>query len=100
MNSSSDVSRAVVLYLGHGIANYAEENVGRVVEEFGKEKTKFLEREVTDILAELNAITPNWNVHTLESAASWVRDQMKSSHAELDDKALDALEWAFTWWWR
>lgn len=96
----SMLSLAVIRYLGHGIALHPDENSARLVEEFGAETASGIEPYVRQLLDELNSLKPDWTVHTLVTAGAWAKDKMSRTHPELNEGALRALEWTFTWWWR
>ena len=100
MTDPNMVSLAVTRFLGYGIATYPDENSARLVDEFGAETASKLEPDVRLLLDELNNLKPDWSAHSLVTAGAWVKEEMHRSHPELNQGALNALEWAFTWWWR
>lgn len=100
MTDSNMLSLAVTRFLGYGMATYPDENPARLVDEFGAQAASKLEMDVRLLLGELNNLKPDWSMHSLASAGAWARNNMHHSHPDLNQEALDALEWAFTWWWR
>lgn len=98
--NSNVLSRALVAYLGYGIDRFPKEDMSRLISTFGEELSTKLRPQVQEILAELGQLKPNWEVHTLESSGAWAKQEMKKRHPNLDNDALDALGWTFTWWWR
>jgi hypothetical protein len=94
------LSLAVTRFLGYGMATHPDENPAHLVDEFGVEKALKLESDVRVILNELNNLKPDWSVHSLVTAGRWAKEEIRNSHPQLNQGALDALEWAFTWWWR
>jgi hypothetical protein len=100
MTDSNMLSLAVTRFLGYGMAAYPDENPARLIEEFGAQAASKLESDVRLLLDELNNLKPDWSMHSLVTAGAWAKDNMRCSHPELNQEALDALEWAFTWWWR
>jgi len=100
MTDPSMLSLAVIRFLGYGMATHPDEDSARLVDEFGTETASKLEPDVRQLLDELNNLKPDWSAHTLVTAGAWAKEEMRRSHPELNKGALDALEWAFTWWWR
>lgn len=94
------LSLAVIRFLGYGKAAHPEEDSTRLMDEFGVVAGSKLEPEVRQLLDELNGLKPDWSAHSLVTAGAWAKEEMRRSHPELNHEALDALEWAFTWWWR
>ena len=93
------ISEAVPLYLGFRKASFPEKDPTRLTPRFGSNAPQ-LERQVKEILAELNKIRPDWNAHDLVSGSQWAVAQLRRSHPELEDEAARALEWAYAWWWK
>lgn len=100
MTDPNMLSLAVIRFLGYGMATHPDENSTRLVDEFGAETASKLEPDVRQLFDELNSLKPDWSAHTLVTAGAWAKEEMRRSHPELNQGALDALEWAFTWWWR
>lgn len=100
MNDQNVLSMAVVRFLGYGAEKYPDESPSRLVDEFGLEMASKLESEVRQLLDELNSLKPDWSSQSLVMAGAWAKEEMRRAHPYLNEKALEALEWAFTWWWR
>lgn len=100
MITPSVISLAVVRFLGYGRTTHPDEDSMRLVDEFGAETASKLEPDVRRLLDDLNNLKPDWSAHSLVTAGAWAKEKMRRGHPELDQEALDALEWAFTWWWR
>jgi len=98
--SYDKVNTALPLYVGYGITSYPKEDVSRLVSEFGSDLAAQMECEIKLLLTELDQLKPDWNTHSLISAAKWASEEIKRKHPELDSKAITALEWCFTWWWK
>jgi hypothetical protein len=94
------LSRAVSLYVGYGLEPYPKEDAARLNPLFGHEISVQLDRQIQQILSDLGQLKPDWKIHSLSSAGVWAKQEISSRYAELDEDALDALEWLFTWWWR
>ncbi len=100
MTDSNLLSAAVTRFLGYGLSTFPDEDPARLVEAFGTKTATQLESDVTMLLEEFGQLKPDWSTHSLVTAGAWAKDNMRRSHPELSQEALDALEWAFTWWWR
>jgi len=100
MIAQNEFSLAVVRFLGYGRTIHPVEDLTQLVGEFGIETTSKLEPDIRQLLDDLNNLKPDWSVHSLVTAGAWAKEEMSRSHPELNQEALDALEWAFTWWWR
>lgn len=97
---STNLNDAIVRFTGYGKAIHPMENKELVAEIFSsKEWPQILER-LDSIIGELNQLKPDWSSCSLAQAGKWAKAEMKSKHPELNEDALNALEWTFTWWWR
>ncbi|MBI2946666.1 MAG: hypothetical protein HYY23_03410 [Verrucomicrobia bacterium] len=99
-NTQDLISAAVPLYVGYGITPFPKEDGERLVREFGPEVGRQLELKVKQVLGELDQLKPDWSAHTLVSASRWAGTELSDRHPELDAKAVAALEWIFSWWWK
>ena len=93
-----DFNNAITLYIGWKINPFPKEDEGRVLDRFGLAAGGVLVTRVRAILDELQQLQPNWNEHDLVSASKWAADQIKLKNPELDDAAIAALEWIYSWW--
>lgn len=100
MTTANTLNLAVARFLGYGATIHPDESSRRLIDEFGADIAAQLEPEVKRLLNELNQLQPDWSKHSLVTAGAWAKKEMHHRHPELDSEALDALEWAFTWWWR
>jgi hypothetical protein len=100
MNYDKTISSAVCIFVGRGISPYPKEDGTRLREAFGAELAADLEPRIRLLLDELDQIKPDWKTHTLESASKSAAGDMKTKHPELDEKAVAALEWIYSWWWK
>ena len=96
----TDLSRAVVLYLGFGSAPSPQANGSTLTREFGAERGAELLERVVDLLDEVREIQIDWPIHSLASAGDAACDSMRGRHPELSEEALRALGWKFTFDWR
>ena len=99
-DAASDISEAVVLYLGFGSTSTPGRNRHKLAQRFGVSKGALLESEVASLLDELGRININWSTQSLEAAGEMVYADMHLHHPELTETALRALRWEFTWNWR
>jgi hypothetical protein len=97
---SSDVSDAVVLYLGHGTASHPQLDSRALMERFGDRRAVELEAAIGSLLNEAGRINVDWSSHTLESAGDLVVAEMRRRHPALTARALAAIAWKFTFDWR
>jgi len=100
MSDAENLSSAIALYLGYGIEIFPKENPDRLTKRFDSQEAQKFENQIRVILTELDKLRPNWAEMSLAEAGKWARQEMAISHPELNCQALDALEWAFTWWWK
>jgi hypothetical protein len=100
MNDETNLSSAVSLFIGRGKSAYPKEDVTRLIAAFGPKIAADLEPRVRGLLAELDQIKPDWKVHDLVGAAKWAVGKLKAQHPELDEEAVAALEWIYSWWWK
>ena len=94
------LNKAVVLYVGYKIAKYPQHDEMRLVREFGVEDAAVLKVEIEKILATMSQLQPDWEKHTLWTAAKWAGEKVLQCHPGLNKEAIEALEWEFSWWWK
>lgn len=99
MTDGNTISAAVVAYLGYGVTEYPKPDFARInLATDGKDDS--IQIAVKEIIAELDNIQPDWSRYDLASASKWVSEQISQNHAELNKDALDAIAWAYSWWFR
>ena len=96
----SDVSAAVVLFLGFGTEMMPGRLFDRLVSEFGSGRARQLAERVVELTNEIARVHVDWSEHTLVSGTALARTEMQKQHPELSDAALDALAWQFSFDWR
>jgi hypothetical protein len=99
-NPNSELSNAVILFLGFGSALTPREDHARLVQAFGTTQGAAIESQVAALVNEVGKIQVDWSKHSLESARDIVRSEMHARHPGLSDAALRALAWKFTFDWR
>jgi hypothetical protein len=94
------INEAIPLYVGVGYSLYPVEDDGRVFERYGSELGKMILVEVKALIAQLNAIEADWENHSLLTGSQWAVDKLVANHKDLDDEAISALKWIYSWWFR
>ena len=97
---NTELSNAVVLYLGFGLFPYPQPNADRINHAFSAEKAALLALQVNSLINESFRVEINWTKHSLASAGDEVYRQMQARHPYLSETALRALIWKFTFDWR
>jgi hypothetical protein len=99
-NVNSDLSQAVVLCLGYGVALSPVCDGAKLIEVYGQQKGESLLSDVLKLADEASQIPIDWAITSLDAAGISVRREMHNRHPYLDSKALDAIAWKFTFDWR
>jgi hypothetical protein len=97
---SDNLNRALVLFVGKGASPFPCENEAQVVNEFGLSKGADLIARVRVLLAELNAIKPDWGKHDLITASKLAVSKLAALHPAIDEVGTSALEWCYSYWWK
>jgi hypothetical protein len=92
----ADLSTAVQVYLGYGAAPFPREDSGVVRVRYGSALLKRVEAVAQDA----GSLRPDWETHSLLSAKDWAESELKQRHPDLNDAAISALGWAFSYWWK
>ena len=95
-----ELNRALVAYLGKGRSSFPRTDEAAVLAVARGDDGAELQARVRVIVSELMAIEIDWSVHTLADGGRRAERIMASRHPELDDDALGALRWMFTYNWR
>jgi hypothetical protein len=98
--SSDELSKALVYYLGFGVAKSPSQNEAAVVDVYGQDRAVKLLADVRQILNQVNLLDVDWSTNDLVSAGKLVRAEVHYLHPNLEAQALDAIEWKFTFDWR
>lgn len=92
-----NLSLAIVIFLGFGENVSPRHDREKIIEIFGHE----LLDKVLLVLGEAGGIEVNWSSNlSLAEAGEVVRCEMQRRHPDLDDLALDAIAWKYTYDWR
>lgn len=96
-SETQNLCPAIVTFLGFGESVSPRHDSEKIIEIFGSE----LLNKILLVLGEAVDIEVNWAKNlTLAEAGEVVRCEMQRRHPELDDSALDAIAWKFTYDWR
>jgi hypothetical protein len=99
-NVNNDLSQAVVLCLGYGVALSPICDGVKLIETYGKQKGESLLSDVLKLADETSQISIDWASTSLDAAGIAVHTEMHNRHPYLDSQALDAIAWKFTFDWR
>ena len=92
-------SQAIVIYVGGGYPGESEqERAKAVLNAFGRARGERLVSQVESIMAEMDGLTPDWDVLTPLTAGQRASQTMRELHPWLDDGAVQALELTYAWW--
>jgi len=97
MSSPTDLSQAIVLFLGFDGSPLPQRDAARLQEEFGRVTGAGLAREAEALVKEMMRITVNWDNVTFEAGVKAAEDQMRARHPELSDFAIGALGWVYAY---
>jgi hypothetical protein len=100
LDTDAELSAALVIYLGYDWANCPGRNEGQVRANWNSAKAEEFLFRISILLKELGRIEVDWSMHTLVSAGEYAKRIMRLKHPYLTEKALDSLEWKFTFDWR
>ncbi|MHB8255491.1 MAG: hypothetical protein ACYDEV_17850 [Acidiferrobacter sp.] len=99
-NNLNILSQAIAIYIGFGIAILPSNNKAKVIEVFGQKIGDELVRCILGIMDEVNGIPIDWAKLDLDGASRFIRNEIHARHPDLDDIALNAIAWKFTYDWR
>lgn len=94
------INQAITLYLGYGVAASPRSDKAKIEDIFGQTKAALLVREISSIFDAVNQVPIDWDNTNLVSAGNMVRLKIHEQYPELDNHALNALVWKFTFDWR
>src|SRR4051812_17053539 len=98
--TDTELSRAVVTYLQKGTAASPRADEAAVRAVADETPPDVLVEKVSALVAESLDISVDWGSVSLGDAGPAVVAEMARRHPELDQIALDALAWNFTFTWR
>lgn len=63
---------------------------------FGPDQGAKLNAQIDTLFCEIDALKPDWQEHSLQSATRWVEAEMARMHPGLEVEAIACLGWAFS----
>lgn len=100
MTSAADLDRAVVVFLGFGVAAFPQRDRAGLERAFGAAAAQELAARVEALLAEVGRFEVDWSAHSLASACERLVSSLRARHPELSEAALRALAWQFSYSWK
>lgn len=100
INAKDELSHAVSLCLGYGVAQFPTLDSAKLVQFYGPRKGMDLFEKVVALTNEASLIDIDWSNVDLESAGRVIRAEMGIRYPALAIQALDAMAWKFTYDWR
>jgi hypothetical protein len=85
------LTQALRLYLERSHSTWPRRNLQAVLSAFGSTQGPELLAKIDSLLEEANSLHPDWTVHSLQSATSWVETQMQIRHPNLEKEAIACL---------
>ena len=97
---ADDLSDAVIMYLSYGSHMYPRADIQAVKDAYGKILGGELIEVVERLRGEMGALRTDWSRLSLAAGSHKACEAMRGRHAELSQRALDALRWWFSYSWR
>lgn len=91
------LNRAIIVYLGKSSSSYPQSNVSAVKELTSSDEAGELLSTVELIVNGSMSVEIDWSTHSLSEAGNEVKRVMAARYPQLNEAALDALSWAFTY---
>ncbi|RKR73943.1 hypothetical protein [Frondihabitans australicus] len=91
-----DLSQAIVRYVGHGESSYPRERPESVAQAFGPRSSGLVD-DVRALLRETEECAADVDRTDAGDSFRAVRAAMVARHPELDDEAVRALAWAWSY---
>ena len=99
-SNQNEISNALVQYLGYGLNSSPVANLEKLVGLYGLDTGTALAMDIGKLIEEVNQIPIDWGNGDLELAGKAVRTEIHRRYQFLEDRALDAIVWKFTFDWR
>jgi hypothetical protein len=91
-----DLSVALEAYLGYRAHPVPGNHWDAVVAALGLARAQAVEVPMLSVLAELDAIKPDWRLQSLDQASEAAVREIRARNAEVDERAGKALFWAYS----
>lgn len=92
-----DLSVALEAYLGYRAHPFPGNHWDAVVAALGLARAQEVEVPMRSVLAELDAIKPDWQRHSLDQASEAAACAIRARYADVDERAGKALFWAYSY---
>jgi hypothetical protein len=96
--TAQELNEALIDYIGYRTRTIPGGSCGDHEAEIADE----VKEQVTVLLSDYSRFPPDWAPYSgdVKAAAAALRTQLSARHPWVDDEALDAVEWKFSWDWR
>ena len=98
--NAREVCEGLCLYLGYGRSAWPCTDEAILSERFGPVRSVAVREAIKEILAALNAVETDWSVLDLPAAAQRAAQQTRERYPFLDEQALAALAWTYSFDWQ
>ena len=98
--TNNELNQAMLLFLGYGTNVSPQSNHLLLKKKYGETTANTLLKDINQILQKLNAVNIDWSSVNLVGAGEVAAQAVYSEYPFLDDKALKALAWKFSFDWR
>jgi hypothetical protein len=95
-----ELNAAIVAYLQWRTSGVPKRDAEAARAVAAKGDPEVLLARVGGLVRECGRVEVDWSTHDLAEGAALARVQMASRYPELDDEALDALSWDFSYGWK
>ncbi|MBX3594919.1 hypothetical protein [Sphingomonas sp.] len=90
-----DLSVALEAYLGYRVHPFPGNHWGAVVAALGLVRAQEIEVPMLGVLADLDAIEPDWRRQSLDQASEAAAREIRARYTDVDERAGEALFWAY-----
>ncbi len=92
-----DLSVALEAYLGYREHPCPGNHWNAVVAALGPARAQEIEVPMLGVLADLDAIKPDWRLQSLDQASEAAARAIRARYADIDERAGKALFWAYSY---
>lgn len=92
-----DLSVALEAYLGYRVHSFPGNHWDAVVSALGLVRAQEIEIPMLCVLADLDAIKPDWRLQSLDQASEAAAGQIRARYPDVDARAGKALFWAYSY---
>lgn len=91
------LSRAIVIWTGFGVRSWPKRDTARLVATFGSEMTDRLLPLLRQLWDDFYASDARFVAPDLQSMGDRAAEQFRKAHPQLNDTAVEALAWCYTY---